>query len=360
MRVFVYEFVTGGGMFGVGESPAGSLLAEGAAMVEALAADFAALPGVRVAVLHDGRLTEPAFEECDVVVVRSAEKERSRFEELAALADWTVVIAPEFNGHLVDRCRTVVAVAGRLLGPGPELVELAADKQRMAEHLAAGGIPVPRGVSLAPGELWPQEVRYPAVVKPRFGAGSLGVRLLAGEQDVGCVSRREHLRLEEFRSGLAASVACLCGPGVRQMLLPCRQLLSEDCRFRYLGGRLPLAPALARRAEDLALRAVEALPDPRGYLGIDLVLGEDPAGSGDCVIEVNPRLTTSYVGLRAASATNLARAMLATAAGRAPRIEWCDVSVEFGADGRVRVQDMRHDATSREPDSCACTPISGL
>jgi predicted ATP-grasp superfamily ATP-dependent carboligase len=43
------------------------------------------------------------------------------------------------------------------------------------------------------------------------------------------------------------------------------------------------------------------LPQPLGYLGVDLILGEDGNGAVDCVVEINPRLTTSYVGLQAAA-----------------------------------------------------------
>ena len=76
---------------------------------------------------------------------------------------------------------------------------------------------------------------------------------------------------------------------------------------------MPLDAPLARRAVDLATKAVGALAEPFGYLGVDLVLGADVNGRDDVVIEINPRLTTSYIGLRAAAShgVNLAEAMLA-------------------------------------------------
>ena len=77
--------------------------------------------------------------------------------------------------------------------------------------------------------------------------------------------------------------------------------MSDDGRFVYLGGSLPLPHALASRATRLAQQAVAALPDPLGYVGVDLVLGADADGADDYVIEINPRLTTSYIGLRAAA-----------------------------------------------------------
>ena len=52
------------------------------------------------------------------------------------------------------------------------------------------------------------------------------------------------------------------------------------------------------------------MPGLSGYVGVDVVLGND---GRDWAIEINPRLTTSYVGLRALAGFNLAEAMLAVA-----------------------------------------------
>ncbi|MGH8522453.1 MAG: ATP-grasp domain-containing protein, partial [Gammaproteobacteria bacterium] len=44
----------------------------------------------------------------------------------------------------------------------------------------------------------------------------------------------------------------------------------------------------------LLSRILEAVPGLRGYIGIDLVI----TASGPIVMEINPRLTEAYVGLR--------------------------------------------------------------
>jgi tyramine---L-glutamate ligase len=117
--------------------------------------------------------------------------------------------------------------------------------------------------------------------------------------------------------------------------VPCTQKISEDGRLKYLGGELPLSAGLAERAVALADRALAALPAATGYVGVDLVLGRDPNGNEDYVIEVNPRLTTAYVGLRAAAKMNLAEAMVRIAGGDAAPIEFIDRALEFDAAGNV-------------------------
>ncbi len=138
--------------------------------------------------------------------------------------------------------------------------------------------------------------------------------------------------VQPFVSGLAASVAFLCGPSGNLTLPATEQHLSDDGRFHYLGGRLPLAPELAERARHLAGWAVASVAGLRGYVGVDLVLGETV--EDDAAIEINPRLTTSYVGLRALAESNLAEAMLEVAAGGATRkLTWRRGPVVFAACG---------------------------
>jgi len=327
MRILIYEFVTGGGWFSVEpNSPAGTLLAEGRAMLTALAGDFAAL-GCEVDVLHDVRLVPPSLPGARIHDVASAAVERALLGEISSQADWTVLIAPEFEGHLLLRVQLVEAAGGRLLSPNSQVVALASDKHDTAEHLAARGVRVPHGIALEAGAPLPASFTYPAVLKPRDGAGSLGMRLVNAAEEVSTFAPS---RLEAFCPGTAASVACICGPREIVPLEPCFQRLDD---FAYQGGSLPIDPVLAERARALAVRALSTLPQPRGYLGVDLVLGDDPAGDQDYVIEINPRLTTSYVGLRALSRVNLAGQMIAVAEGRAAELCWNASRVHFSSSG---------------------------
>ena len=354
MRLFVYEYLTGGGLLAHAHAPEKlqSLAIEGGAMCAALIEDFAKIEGVRVTRLRDQRqATSQDRRQC--FDVQTAAQHDEAFDRFAAEADWTVVIAPETGGILAALCRRAINVGGRLLGCSPGLVELASDKHATAEHLLRAGVPAPRGIPFSLGQPWPTDFPYPAIWKPRDGAGSHGLRFIEHRHTPVPIADRRPGRLEEFyprpyRSphapreqynhaerddyGTAASVAVLCGRKLQMCLPPCAQLL--DGEFHYLGGSLPLAPPLANRASQLARRAVESLPEPLGYLGVDLVLGKPDNGSDDVVIEINPRLTTSYIGLRAACRQNLADAMLAIAVGRPYRLSFRNDPMEFFAGGR--------------------------
>ena len=334
MHVFVYEWATGGGLVDEPGSPPGSLLREGTAMVRALAGDLARIDGCRVSILRDMSVLDLGVPGAEIIDVHSSVTHWEEFERLAATADGTIVIAPEFDRILYRTAGRVVAGGGTLLSADPAFIRIAANKHRTAERLAKAGVPVPDALLLEPDEKLPVAFTYPAVLKPIDGAGSQDVQLVTGPHDTPLPYAWQR-RLEPYCAGMAASVAVLCGAKVQVALPPCEQLISEDGRMRYLGGRLPLTEGLAERAKELALRSLDALPAGIGYIGIDMVLGRDPAGGEDYVIEVNPRLTTSYVGLRASAKGNLAEAMLAVSRGESPSIEFAERGLEFDAEGHV-------------------------
>ncbi|HWB00422.1 MAG TPA: ATP-grasp domain-containing protein [Pirellulales bacterium] len=335
MRVFVYEWCTGGGLLGdTAPLPgAAALLVEGSAMVDAVAADFAGLDGVEVVTIRDARLGPAVFANCSTISVDSSDAVQQAFLREAHAADWTIVIAPEIDGCLSRLARDAIAAGGKLLGPSPDCIDLASDKHALAEHLAGRGVRVPNGCFVLPGSECPAGIAFPAVAKPRDGAGSQGIQILNDRS----AAFQKPARVERLVPGIAASVAVLCGPTRLVALEPCRQRVDSRDNFKYHGGSLPLSHELADRARRLAQQAVSTLPAALGYLGVDLVLGNDRRGTDDYVIEINPRLTTSYIGLRQAAAQNIAAAMLAIAEDKPAELRFRLDPVCFHADGTVRM-----------------------
>jgi predicted ATP-grasp superfamily ATP-dependent carboligase len=207
---------------------------------------------------------------------------RSGVGAAAATCDAAIVIAPEFDDILASIAYLFDTLPCRLLGPDGDAVRLTADKLALAEHLGRAGVPTPPVTPLSA-----------AVVKPRYGAGCQTTYHFPGA-----------FVAQPFVPGTAASVAFIDGVTV------------------------PIDAGMEERAIALASRAVAAVPGMRGYYGVDLVLG--PAG--DFVIEINPRLTTSYLGLRALCHNNLMAVLLGR--DNSP-LRWREGAVAFDPDGTL-------------------------
>lgn len=309
-------------------------------MLQAVVEDFANFPGVETMTLLEETGIDQLGQICRCV---AGGREEGAFRELAGEADFTLVIAPEFDGILEQRCRWVLEAGGRLLGSGPEAITAAADKLLLATRLREHSVPSPPTMEVGEFQRRPSHRMFPAVCKPRFGAGSQATFLVRSANDLENVILQAQQEmpgadfiLQPFVPGLPASVVFLVGGSGMVPLLPAAQHLSSDGRFRYQGGEIPLPADLAERALRLAGQAVTAIPDLLGHIGIDLVLGEARDGSQDHVIEINPRLTTSYIGLRRLARTNLAQALLESITASKPaELAWRRGTMRFQADGTL-------------------------
>jgi len=318
LTILVHEWVTGGGLAGSPLPP--SWAAEGSAMRRAIAADFVSLPGdsVRVIVTLDARLPEDPG---PWTVARIAVGEEiDRVHELARAADFTVLVAPETMGILAGLTRNLQGAGARLLGSTAEAVELTGDKARLAERLRALGIDTPPSRTIDPGLGLPADTEYPAVLKPVDGAGSVDTFFLSDDRSLPADARRMRTALlQPFVSGAPMSASFLVGEDRRVWLIGVgRQRMEvKNARFEYRGGTIP---ALSGRDVERLRTAVESIAGLRGFVGVDFLW--DATRQHATLLEINPRPTTSYVGLsRLLPPGRLARAWLDACAPKAGDIE---------------------------------------
>jgi len=251
----------------------------------------------------------------------------ARFDELAAKADATLVIAPETNDALGMWLDRIDAIGGVSLGSTATAARLCGDKLALAKHLGVVNIATP-ATQLFTGDA--SDFDFPVVIKPRDGAGCEQTFLCRGEEDMAGLERGDRWIVQPFIAGLDVSASLIVHGAQVRGLLCGEQRVSGDAAMQYRGGRLPLKGDLARRAATLAEDAVRWVPGLRGFVGVDMVLGE--TAEDDRVIEINPRLTLSYVALRQACTDNLVAAMLDPDAA----VAWQDGRFELDADGNVR------------------------
>ncbi len=204
-------------------------------------------------------------------------------------SDAVWLIAPEGRGILETLSRQVLDSGCRLLGVPPQGVALTADKLQTGYRLRRHGFATPETV------LSPRRPPSPPpwVLKPRDGCGSDSVSLVGVEDPL---PDGGGWLLQTWIQGESYSLSLACDAGKGLLLSVNRQLIVRQGRRLALSAcRIGVSPPF--EAEALAARIAAAFPELRGYVGVDLVYD----GRQVWVIELNPRLTLSFVGLSRAS-----------------------------------------------------------
>ena len=126
--------------------------------------------------------------------------------------------------------------------------------------------------------------------------------------------------------------ACLYFSGNPPLVLAInRQFVSinNDGTFTYSGGETPVCPARGQEIIDTAVKAATVL-GCQGYCGVDVVVADRVY-----VVDVNPRITTSLVGIAACMDEEIASLLVDASHGTAPGEVHLTGKVRFDTHGTV-------------------------
>jgi predicted ATP-grasp superfamily ATP-dependent carboligase len=206
-------------------------------------------------------------------------------DKLSRKSDAGVVIAPD---SILCEVTTLVESNTVNLGCPSDSVKVCADKLRTMKILREEGIPVPRIVSEKEVE---REQRY--VKKPRYGCASENVFIQEGSN---IYDATPDYIITEFIRGEDISSSVVIGKSSVLPLTINKQFIRVDGeRLRYEGGLVPYPIVQEAWSEIMRMsEKVITLLHCEGYVGIDFILGDDGSAY---VLDVNPRPTTSIVGI---------------------------------------------------------------
>jgi len=341
LKLLVYEHVSGGGF--ADESIPADILSEGFGMLRTLISDFKAA-GHNVTTTLDSRIARinpPIAADC-VVPVFSLHETQVNIHKFAESADAVYVIAPETGGVLQSFVELVEQTGAASLNCSACGIEKVSDKIAFYEFIRKLKLPLPE-MMIFPVARDLKEIKkvirrrltFPMIFKPSDGVSCSGVSVVCNEEQVaGAVNKikmsssSKHFLVQELIKGVAASVSLFSTGSNAVSISLNRQDVTietpEKCSS-YSGGAVPFSHPLQTEALEVAENLVKSIPDLRGYVGVDFVLTENEA----VAIEVNPRLTTSYVGLRSVVNFNPAQAIVNSVLKRKlpTQIESCGCTV---------------------------------
>jgi predicted ATP-grasp superfamily ATP-dependent carboligase len=254
--------------------------------------------------------------------------EKADFEgeirRLAPGCDVGLVIAPD---HLLFRYTYLLEQFTHNIGCGSMNAAVCANKQRAAAILSRNGIAVP-----------PDAGEGRRVVKPIMGCGTQGVRLTDEEPGDGEFAQAyiegEALSVSLVGSRVTGDV-CEYYSGNPPLLLAVNRqeiAITDDGRFEYLGGETPVHHERENEIVETAIRAMNVL-GCQGYTGVDVIVGDDDI----YVVDVNPRPTTSLVGIAAVMEEEIADILVKASHGEAPGEVNLSGRVRFDKGGRINL-----------------------
>ena len=322
MKILLYEHVSSGGL--LGNSIPANLLCEGYGMLRGIASDFKSA-GHEVSILLDSRIASlsPHFQANEIKTVSSKDQIPQMIDKLCKNVDAAFVIAPEHDNVLQSLVERIEATSAVSLNCGSKAIEQISNKVALLERASKLELDFPKTLTFnvdEPIAKITQSIKsklgFPVVIKPSRGTGCSGLSLAVTEIQLAEAIKKVKNELpysdviaQEYIQGINASVSAIC---TTAEALPVSlnfqevKLCDPSSDSNYTGGQVPLENPLKTKAFDATKRLLTSFKHLAGYVGVDFVLTKEKA----FVIEANPRLTTSYVGLRKVVNQNLSQVIL--------------------------------------------------
>jgi len=321
-KIFLFEFASGGG-FNRANIPT-SLFCEGYGMLRSIIEDFKLLD-FEISILLDYRgLSYKKFLQADIIKkVNANEDYLVKFEREVKNCEFCFIIAPEFSEILYKLTKIVKNNNKEILSEDLDGITLGTYKLDTYEFFKTAKVNTPLTFLISRKKQNFNEASIiqkfkqltgPVIIKPEDGVGAENIFYFENEKQIikSFKDLKEKLDinrkyiLQEFIEGRDLSVS-LIGTSSNPIILSVNtqniNIKNKYGESEYLGGTTPaenyeeITKNLAKILENIDLSKFSS------YYGIDFIRKEDKS---IYFIEINPRLTTSYIGIRNVIDKNLA------------------------------------------------------
>lgn len=296
MRLLISEFICGGGL--ANHALPATLKQEGMMMLKALISDCLRIDNCEIVTTLDPRiqLTDSNIE---VIPVTASKDYIQQIQANAANADMVWIVAPESEGVLASTVHKLQVANCIVLNSSVEAIVRTGDKYICTKALDSAGLPVIQHLKYETLVDYSDKV----VLKPRLGAGGESLRICeSGALATRHIDDPEQWIIQPYIQGEHRSMSILCWRG-QACILSCNIQQLENFPEPRLKKCIVNAFPATSELHSLANRIANVFPGLSGYVGVDYIETE----CGMVIVEINPRLTTSYIGLAKALVQNPAQ-----------------------------------------------------
>ncbi len=320
-KIFIFEFVSGGGYNKV-DIPS-SLFCEAYAMLRTLIADFKKL-GFQITTLLDFRINflSQYLEADKIKLVRKNDDYIKIYTECLNECIYCFIIAPEFSNHLYNLTKIAKDNKKTVLSVDLEGIWLGTYKLKTYNFFLENKVNTPKTYRI-PFRKKEFDLEFvlqkfeilgcPVIIKPEDGVGSESIFYFESKAQIihffedsnEKLDLSRNYILQEYIDGEDLSVSIINGVSSKKSGAMNQIILSINAqivKFKdsvndsiYLGGFTPVVDyEFLRDSLEKILKNMD-LSSFRGYFGMDFIKKAD---NSIYFIEINPRLTTSYIGIR--------------------------------------------------------------
>jgi tyramine---L-glutamate ligase len=317
-RVFIYEHVSGGG-FNNREIPL-SLFSEGFGMLRTIIEDFKALD-FEVKTMLDYRIMRMSILlNCDYIMeVKRGTTIIEEFKSLIKDCQYVFIIAPEFSKILYKFTKVAEDMGKTLFSMNSAPILLGSSKLQTYNFFKNSGVLTPmtfhiknfdNKFSIEDARKFFHLLHSPAILKPEDSVGAESIYLIRNEQELEKIISKENQYLDDNRDYVLQEYingTDLSASFIKQenrliiLSINSQKIKLIKNKINYLGGMTPADNSDHIKKEIIELTENLDLTKFKGYFGIDFIRMAD---GKIYLIEINPRLTTSYIGIRNISKAN--------------------------------------------------------
>lgn len=338
-KIFIFEFVSGGG-FNKEEIPT-SLLCEGFSMLRSVVGDFGNLD-FTISTLLDHRISflSPLLDADNIDSIGKNQDFIKQFKKKVKSNEYCFIIAPEFSNILKNLTQIVYKHDKQILSLGIDGIERCSSKFNTFQFFKSNNVSTPKTYLIPDTRAYPnkkkvqqliKKVEFPVILKPDDGVGAESIyyfdtqgKLINFLDDVSrhLDPKRKYV-LQNYISGRDLSILILnsrnlVDSGIQPLILSVNsqkiQIKGSEGNSEYFGGLVPVNNYQDVKKKVRSLLHNVNFRDFLGIFGIDFVYNNQAVN----FIEINPRLTTSYIGLRYVLEENPIELLLQSTRGSLP------------------------------------------
>ncbi len=319
-KIFIFEFVSGGGFNRLNIPP--YLFSEGYGMLRAIIEDFKLLK-FEILTILDYRIDFLSrYLDADrVVIAHEQDNHVKLFEKCIDESEYCFIIAPEFTNILYDLTSIAKKRNKKILSVGLDGIKLGTLKIDTYNFFLNENIPTPqtflipyKGNQLDMDFIIHTFTRLnkAIIIKPLDGVSAESIFYFEKSEQIynffqnnsDILDTNRYYILQEYIEGIDLSVSLIgrkCSerldfqePLVLSINSQILNIKTSKIRSEYLGGTTPVKNShMIKKTLEQYLQKFDA--NINGYFGVDFIITRDNQLK---FIEINPRLTTSYLGVR--------------------------------------------------------------